>query len=204
MALQFPGQIGPNNFEMMPYSDQEFEDYCTGEILMAAETAKSDFQSTYASGAGLSWSPAVQAEVVQSQPQSTINLQSQSAGALQNMMDLVSSPIISNEAIQTAPRVYPVGSPQALSPFTREQTGMDGQRQNWPDGLTIQGAMANKKKRSAPGGRLPGNCGVPMENIPGPLWGTPAGRVEAQPSGWGKLLLFAGLGLIGASLLERK
>jgi hypothetical protein len=225
MALySTPEEIGPNNLEMYPFEEQELNDFCTGEILISAIKARADYECTYPSPqAFASLGPSVQAEVQNSVDMAADNIQSQTAITQANI-DALCAPIISDSTIAAAPNAVPVGSPQALTPFTQRQ--LDAARKdpiNWPGTLTIQATMQRtavirrdrqlsrqrKAGQIAQAHQQASESGTQIDKImPAPAWGSPVGATKGWcglgSNPWGKLLLFTGLGLIGASLLERK
>lgn len=213
MALLDAGaEIGPNSLEMYPMEEQEFNDYCAGEILISAEIARADYQCTTASPESFaSLGPFIQEEVAESTVLTQSNLQAQTS-ITQQTVDAMTAPIISDEDIASAPNAVSVGSPQALSPFTPRQ--LDAARHDpidWPGQLTVQASMRRatiqRRQRTARMNRQL-QSPQPIGQQPTPAWGGAA----ASTRGWcglgsnplGKLLLFTGLGLIGASLLQRK
>lgn len=224
MALyNTPEEIGPNNLEMYPEEEQEFNDFCTGEILVSAVKARADYECTYAGPeAFASLGPLIQAEVQNSIDLTQDNIQSQTS-ITQDSINALCAPIISTQTIQSAPDAVSVGSPSALTPFTQRQ--LDAARKdpiNWPATLTIQATMQRtaliRRNQQASRQRKAGQIqqarqqahesGLQLDKIqPVPTWGNLAGATKgwcAGPTPWGKLLLFAGLGLVGVSLLDRK
>ena len=113
----------------------------------------------------------------------------------------------------------PVGSAGAVSPFTQRQLdAAQHQPINWPATLTIQSAVIraqrfrkvqaySRQQQRRPS--TPQTVGQMDRLMPGTGWGNASGAKQGWCNGldskpWGKLLLFTGLGLIGASLLQRK
>jgi hypothetical protein len=210
--LDAGGEIGPNNLEMIPMGDQEFDDYCAGEILISAEIARSDYQCTTASPESFaSLGPGISEEVEESISLTQQAVQSQTS-ITQQTIDAMTAPIITDQEIASAPNAVPVGSPAALSPFTQRQ--LDAARHdpiNWPATLTVQGNMQRsltmRRRRLQ---RINRHVQMPQQigQQPTPAWGGAAastrGWCNLGSNPWGKLLLFTGLGLIGAGLLQRK
>lgn len=215
MALQSTGQdIGMNSLEMIPFSEQEYDDYCTGEILVSAVKARADYECTFATPASFaSLGPYVQGNVA-----ATMALTEQNVGApiTQQSLEALSSPVISDSDISSAPNAVAVGSAGATSPFTARQIAAANHDPiNWPATLTIQAAMQRglqaKKNRAIERHNRQVAPQVAQQTglQPMPGWGMPAGSTSGWCGGvssnpWGKLLLFTGLGLITASLLQQR
>lgn len=221
MALSYAdGEIGQNSLEMIPFEEQEYGDFCTGEILVSAMKARSDYECTYATPESFaSLGPLVQQEVAQSIQSTRANVQMQTA-ITQATVDALSSPVISDAAIANAPNAVSVGSPGAVSPFTKRQVEAAGSDPiNWAATLTIQETMrrnvqirrlraVTQQQRIQQAQNPQQAVAQPIGLQPVPSWGDIAGSTRGWcgvgGSPWGKLLLFTGLGLIGASLLDRK
>jgi hypothetical protein len=208
--------VGMNSLEMIPFDEQEYNDFTTGEILVAAVKSKADFLCTYPTAESFaSFGPSIQSEVQNSIDLAAQNVQTQTA-ITQESIDAMCAPVISDAAISGAPNAVPVGSATAPSPFTKRQIdAANGDPINWPATLTIQASMQRtiqirrnqmlSRQQKLQEAQAP----FQMDRIqPGPGWGNAA----AASKGWcglgasplGKLLLFTGLGLIGASLFDRK
>lgn len=210
-------EIGANSLEMLSIEEQEFDDYCAGEILISGIKARADYQCTTASPESFaSLGPSVQAEASNAAIQTRQNIASQSSMTL-DLVNSYSAPVIQDDQIAGAPNAQPVGSAGATSPFTQRQLdAAQNQPINWPATLTIQSAVirAQRFKKVQAYSRQrrqtsPQTVGQIDRLMPGTGWGNASaarqgwcGGLESKP--WGKLLLFTGLGLIGASLLQRK
>src|SRR5579863_8986204 len=97
------GEIGQNSLEMIPFEDQEYNDFCTGEILVSALKARSDYECTYPTPETFaSLGPLLQDEVAQSIQSAQANIQTQTA-ITQQYIDSISAPVISDAAISSAP-----------------------------------------------------------------------------------------------------
>jgi len=227
MSLEYAdGEIGQNSLEMIPFEEQEFGDFCTGDILVSAIKARADYQCTYPDARSFAGSSTlIQQEVQNSVELAKQNIQSQT-GITQDAVDLFSAPVISDAAIAGAPNAKAVGSQGAESPFTQRQVDAANHDPiNWAGTLTIQAAMqrtaiARRNQQLSRQAVTRRNAlGVPVGNAgqqtsaaagrtPFPVWGSAsgsrAGWCGVGGSPWGKLLLFTGLGLIGASFMERK
>lgn len=220
MSMEFAdAEIGQNSLEMISFGDQEYDDFCTGEILVAAIKARSDYECTFATPESFaSLGPLVQAEAAQAIQSAQVNTQTATA-ITQASVDALSAPIITDAAISSAPNAVAVGSPNAVSPFTQRQVEAAGSNPiNWPATLTIQAttqrniqirrARAVQQQQRMQQVQQAQGQAQPIGLQPVPQWGNIAGSrrgwcgVGGSP--WGKLLLFTGLGLIGASLLHRK
>lgn len=217
--LDAGGDVGPNSLEMIPFDEQEFSDYCTGEILISAIRARSDYECSGATpGTFASLGPSVQSEVASAIDLAQQNVQTATA-ITQSTVDANSSPVITDSEISGAPNAVSVGSANALSPFTERQLrAAQHDPINWPGTLTIQANMqrsisikrnmaasrqANMQRAQQ---RQTGPVQIGMQPTPG--WGNPSGSRAGWCAGgsqpWGKLLLLTGLGLIGASLFDRR
>jgi hypothetical protein len=215
MALEDAGgEIGPNSLEMIPFAEQEFSDYCTGEILLSGIKGWSDYQCTMATPESVaSLGPSIQAEVQQSiAAAQAFTFQS---GALQTQdAGIPSAPIITDDQIANAPDARPVGSAGAVSPFTAAQiSAAQHNPVNWPATMTVEATIRRNmqaRRNRVRQAQQVSPSGVQVGRYqPTPGWGNPSGSQQGWCGGlgskpWGKLLLFAGLGLIGASILERR
>lgn len=225
MALSYAdGEIGQNSLEMYPFEEQELNDFCTGEILVSAIKARADYECTYPTPESFaSLGPFIQQEVASSIDLAQDDIQAQTS-ITQDSINALCAPIIATSTIQQAPNAVPVGSPQAPTPFTQRQ--LDAARKdpiNWPATLTIQATMQRtaliRRNQQLSRQRKQGQIAEARQNahesglqldrmVPTPTWGNPSGATKGWcglgSNPWGKLLLFTGLGLIGASLLERK
>jgi len=212
--LDTPAEVGPNSFEMLPFTDQEFEDFCTGEILISAIKASSDYSCTgraeqLATGLG----PLVQAEISESQALTQVYTAAQTAAAQDTVVES-SAPIITDQEIADAPDAVPLGSNNAsLSPFSATDIAA-AQRHpvNWSESLTIQATMrrteATRQRQDQERVRGPLRAPRYTGNTPRPQWGGPAAASANWCGGnqapWGKLLLFGGLGLLAIGMMQRK
>src|SRR5271156_184162 len=100
--LDAGGDIGQNSLEMIPFNEQEFGDYCTGEILISAIKARTDYECTGATPDSFaSLGPSVVAEVALSTSltqQNTTTL----AAITQDFVDSLSSPVVTSSEISGA------------------------------------------------------------------------------------------------------
>ena len=202
-------EIGGNTLQMFSVDEQEWNDYQTMQTLVSAVVAKADYQCPIPPSAFSDLGPNIVAEVTQEQARVPAGLIYQTAN-LQQIVDTTATEgaQISNVDIASAPVSTPIGSAAdaGSTAYTDTQiAAANYQPINWAKQMTVQRSRRKYTAQFAPagGGSDQGHAG----QMPGTPWSVPSASTPGHCDGiqgfpWGKLLLFAGLGVITLAVLN--
>jgi len=214
MAL-IPGdsEIGPNSLEMFTPETQDFNDYNTAEVLIAGITARSDYQCPIPADAFSSLGPSIVQEVRYEQSRATSVLLNKDA-ALETLLQIAGSSgaQISDSQISGAPAATPLGSTRDTgSPVysDRQVAAANHNPINWAETMTIQGRRSTSLIPHPAAQTVVASSQEVVTRFAGAPWSVPSSAIHGNcdslgNNGWGKLLLFAGLGAIALGMMQER